>query len=374
MPNGFSKTEIVEIDVSVAHPPTAPLVIDDYTLSKVLKYRTKMLWYFILNRDSLYKTWRIPKAHKKTRIIHEPQKQMKIALRNLNRRLLNPLQEPLGEHVAAYRKAHSIKMAVAQHVRPCPVCDALPAGQSPKKHDCPKYGTFIKIDLKDFFHSTKKSWVRKCFRHLGYSHYVSDLIANLTTINLGRDGERRKDGVPQGSPASGAVCNLVANDRLDPAIQAFLAGQNAAENLTAPWEWRYTRYSDDLIITCGKLLPKAHRVAIVKGLKNAIRDCGYRVNPKKVKAPHSYFRKRILGVVINRKINLPKEEYRKMRALVHNCKKHGFDSQYKKAGKKNAAHLVDYLQGKLGYMEFICPEKGGRLMAEFQEARMEWAA
>ena len=98
------------------------------------------------------------------------------------------------------------------------------------------------------------------------------------------------------------------------------------------------------------------------------------MNPKKVKAPHSYFRKRILGIVINRKMNLPKEEYRKMRAIVHNCKKHGFDSQYKKAGKKSAAQLVDYLQGKLGYMEFICPEKGGKLMAAFQEARMEWAA
>jgi hypothetical protein len=297
---------------------------------------------------------------------------MKIALKHLNRSLLNPLQEPLGDHVAAYRKQRSIKTAVMQHIRACPICDGLPKETSPKKHGCPKYGTFIKIDLKDFFHSTKKSWVRNCFKNLGYSHYVSDLLANLTTVSIGPDGTRKKDVVPQGSPASGAVCNLVADQRLDGAIKSYLSELNGLRRLQAPWDWRYTRYSDDLIITCGELLPAEDRAPIVKRLRKIIHECGYRVNAKKIRTPHSYFRKRVLGIVINRKMNIPKEEYRKLRAILCNSRKHGLHSQFKKAGKKTPIALMDYLQGKIGFVQFVNPEKGNKLMAEFQEAKPLW--
>lgn len=371
MPVGFSRSSLTELIIPESFP--GPAIIDDYTLANLLGYRTKTLWYLILNRNDQYKTWLIPKAHNKSRLIHAPQKTMKIALKHLNKKLLNPLQEPLGEHVTAYRKQRSIKTAVAQHIRPCAICDGAPAAETPKRHDCPKYGTLIKIDLKDFFHSTKKSWVRKCFKELGYTHYVSDLIANLTTISLGQEGTRKKDVIPQGSPASGAICNLVANQRMDGVIQGFLEELNLVARLTAPWEWRYTRYSDDLILTCGKMVSREERTAIVKTLRELIQTCGYKVNPKKIRTPHSYFRKRILGIVINRKMNIPKEEYRKLRAIVHNCQKWGFDSQYKKAGKKNAQALMDYLQGRIGFVQFINPEKGAKLMAVFEEAKT-WAA
>lgn len=297
---------------------------------------------------------------------------MKRALKLLNKRLLNPLQEPLGDHVSAYRKQRSIRTAVMQHLRPCPICDSFPNAVSPKKHDCPKYGTFIKIDLKDFFHSTKKSWVRNCFKEIGYSHYVSDLLSNLTTVSIGPDGTRKKDVIPQGSPASGAICNLVADRRLDGAIKSYLAELDLTAGLTPPWNWCYTRYSDDLIITCGKLLSQEDRTAIVYRLRGIIRECGYRVNAKKVRTPHSYFRKRVLGIVINKKLNIPKEEYRKLRAIITNASRHGLSSQHKKAGKKTPQALMDYLQGRIGFVQFINPEKGNKLMVAFQEAKPAW--
>lgn len=372
MPVGFGQTSITRISVDKNAP--TPALIDDYTLANLLSYRTKTLWHLILHRNTLYKSWVIPKAHNKSRLIHAPQGSMKRALKNLNKRLLNPLQEPLGEHVAAYRVQHSIKTAVERHIRPCPLCDTAEKGMSPKKHGCPKYGTLIKLDLKDFFHSTKKSWVRNCFKDLGYTHYVSDLLSNLTTVSIGAEGTRKKDVIPQGSPASGAICNLVADHRLDGAINGYLEGLNAANALQAPWDWRYTRYSDDLIITCGELLEPNVRKAVVSCLRMIIHECGYRVNPKKIRTPHSYFRKRILGIVINRKMNIAKEEYRKLRAIVHNCQKHGFNTQFERAGKKNAVALIDYLQGKIGFVQFVNPEKGDKLMASFKAAKAEWEA
>jgi RNA-directed DNA polymerase len=356
MPVGFGQTSITQIEIPDFQP--SPAVVDDYTLSTLLRYKTRTLWHLILHRNELYKSWVIPKAHNKSRLIHAPQGNMKLALRNLNRHMLNPLQEPLGEHVSAYRKERSIKTAVMQHIRACPIC--------------PKYGTFIKIDLKDFFHSTKKSWVRDCFKKLGYTHYVSDLISNLTTVSLGPEGTRKKDVIPQGSPASGAICNLVADQRLDGDINSYLAELNQAGHLQAPWDWRYSRYSDDLIFTCGELLSKEAKSEVVSRLRYIIHSCGYRVNPKKIRTPHSYFRKKVLGIVINRKPNIPKEDYRKLRAIVHNCNTRGFDTQYEKAGKKNVAALMDYLQGKIGFVQFVNPEKGAKLMLEFQTAKANW--
>lgn len=372
MPSGFSRSSLTRLTLPDRF--SGPALIDDYTLASLMRYRTKTLWYLLLNRNDMYTSWLIPKAHNKSRLIHAPQKTMKIALRNLNRYLLNPLQEPLGDHVAAYRKQRSIKTAVEQHIRPCPICDTAAAAETPKKHDCPKYGTLVKIDLKDFFHSTKKSWVRRCFKNLGYTHYVSDLIANLTTVSMGEAGTRKKDVVPQGSPASGAICNLVANQRLDHVIQDYLKELNTAGGLQSPWEWRYTRYSDDIILTCGKLVPRDVRNTIVRKLRELIRTCGYRVNPKKVKTPHSYYRKRVLGIVINRKMNVPKEEYKKLRAIVHNCAVHGFESQCKKAGKQSPQALMSYLRGRIGFVQFVNPEKGFKLMTDFEKAMERWVA
>lgn len=370
MPYGFSQNSLTRLDISLN--PAGPGVIDDYTLATLLKFRTKTLWYLILNRQDLYRVRTIPKAHHKVRVIHAPQKTLKYALKNLNRNLLNPLQEPLGDHVAAYRKYRSIKTAVEQHVRPCSLCDTAGNAKTPKRHACPKYGTLIKIDLKDFFHSTKKTWVRKCFKKLGYSHYVSDLIANLTTVSIAKKGERAKDIVPQGSPASGAICNLVANQRMDHKIQHFLEDLNRTGGLQPPWDWRYTRYSDDLILSCGKMISPEERKEIVRNLKQLIHTCGYRVNSKKIRTPHSYYRKRVLGIVINRKMNIPKEEYRNLRALVHNCQTAGFNSQYKRAGKKGPEALRDYIRGRIGFVTFVNPEKGTRLMTSFKQAEEKW--
>ena len=370
MPVGFKQTSITQIDIP-DKLPNIP-ILDDYTLASLLGSRTKTLWYHILYRNDLYKVFTIPKANGGARLIHAPQNSIKRMLKKLNARLLNPLQEDLGKHVAAYRKQHSIRDAVAQHIRPCPICDSLPINITPKKHDCPKYGTLIKIDLKDFFHSTHKSWVCRYFSDTGYTPQVSDLLSNLTTVSVGPEGTRKKDVVPQGSPTSGAICNLVANQRLDRSIQGYLRVLNVPGKYDPPWDWRYMRYSDDLIITCGHLIPREERNRIVNKLRYVIHDCGYRVNPKKVRATHSFYRKRVLGVVINKKMNIPREDYRKLRAIVHNCNTYGFDTQYEKAGKKNAGELMSYLQGRIGYVQFINPQKGDQLMSTFLTAKTKW--
>ena len=81
MPVGFGQTSITRIRVEQKLP--TPALLDDYTLATLLRYRAKTLWYLILHRNDLYKSWTIPKAHNKSRVIHAPQGSMKRALKNL---------------------------------------------------------------------------------------------------------------------------------------------------------------------------------------------------------------------------------------------------------------------------------------------------
>jgi hypothetical protein len=66
--------------------------------------------------------------------------------------------------------------------------------------------------------------------------------------------------------------------------------------------------------------------------------------------------------------NIGKEEYLRLRAIIHNCLVQGFDTQFQRAGKENVAQLQDYLQGKANYIKQINPEKGARLLHELNVA------
>ena len=72
--------------------------------------------------------------------------------------------------------------------------------------------------------------VRHYFTSIGYNHDVAGLLANLLTVtdfpNPNYKQQVKKappgtwvpevfSGVPQGSPASGAICNLVADMLID---------------------------------------------------------------------------------------------------------------------------------------------------------------
>ena len=82
----------------------------------------------------------------------------------------------------------------------------------------------------------------------------------------------------------------------------------------------------------------------------------------------SYYRKHLLGMVFNDHPNYAQNEYRKLRAIVHNCKTKGFDSQYERAGKESAHKLKDWLKGTILWIQQINPAKAKRLMADFEMA------
>lgn len=372
---GYTSVDTIEIpDIE-----KGLFIPDDCSLAFHLGFKNRVFWYAINCREDMYKVYAIPKRRGGKRLIHAPNPMMKTLLRQAHFRLLVPLQEELGAHVTAYRKGHSTKQAVAQHIPKCPVCDGAKIDETPPHHKCPRKGTYINLDLQDFFPNTRRSWIRNYFKELGYSHFVAGLIAQLLTVNMPnprygtkfeREGERKYiSGVPQGSPASGAICNIIADWKLDKNIIGYMDELNTRHNITDPeWQWKYTRYSDDLAFTCGKNLPIVIKEQIAKRLVNICNQSGYRVNKRKTRITNTFYRKQLLGIVFNVHPNIAKDEYLKLRALIHNCLVQGFDTQYKKAGKENIEELITWVTGKANYVYQINPDRGARLLHELKVA------
>lgn len=377
---GFSTTSIDVIELPTEIPPDMPYTIDDCSLAFHLGFKNKVMWYILQDTSKHYNVIHIPKRTTGKRIIHAPSDMMKTLLQRLHVKYLVPMQNKLGPHVTAYRKNLSAKDAVLQHIPPCEICDNAPKGKTPTKHECPKRGIFIKMDLKDFFPTTTRAWIRNYFKSIGYSHTVAGLLAGLLIVHDIPNPQYRKlkkqridvpqffTGVPQGSPASGAICNLVADQRLDQPILHYLESLNERYALDGDWKWRYTRYSDDLSFTCGITPPKEERKNIVQELRQIIKNSRYQVNGKKTRIAHSYHRKALLGMVFNDKPNYTKVNYFKLRAIVHNCVTYGFDTQYERACQPDSETMIAWLRGTLNWVNQINPDRGSKLLEEFHTA------
>jgi hypothetical protein len=102
-------------------------------------------------------------------------------------------------------------------------------------------------------------------------------------------------------------------------------------------------------------------------MEQIIHEAGYRVNKRKTRMSYGYYRKSLLGMVFNQKANYSKQDYLWMRAMIHNCAVHGFDSQYKKANQFSTDAMITWLRGKINWINQINPDKGEKLLREFAD-------
>lgn len=362
-----------------------PLLLDDVTLSFFTGFRTKVLWYFIRNTDDCYDKHYIPKASGGKRLIHSPKPPIKFFLNRLRKKLLVPLCGELGEHVVAYRIGQGARRAAELHMHPCATCAQLDtehtcsygaetytkedgslayrinkgdpdckACATLPKHECARRGTKIKIDLKDFFNSTKPRWIRDYFQNeVGYNRAVSGLLASVMTASI-KDDRR---GVPQGAPTSGDICNLVANARLDRPILDKLEGSG----------WVYTRYADDLYFSHPNKIDHDVSRLFLQEIYALIKQSGWRVNYAKLEVQQPGRHQRLLGMTINQKINVQRNQFERVRTIVHRCYKDGF-AVGASVAKIEEAKLRSWIRGQISWFEAINPAKGARIEAVYKAA------
>jgi retron-type reverse transcriptase len=155
----------------------------------------------------------------------------------------------------------------------------------------------IRLDVVDFFPSTRSDRLETYFRRIGWNAEVAAQLVRLTT---------HEGGLPQGAPTSPRLSNLV-NHLLD----AQLTG------LAGKLRGRYTRYADDITFSFPKDYPSRMR-GLIQRATGLVKMTGYSVHRgKKRSIRRRHQRQVVTGLVVNVRPQLPRTLRRRLRAVAH---------------------------------------------------------
>jgi hypothetical protein len=162
--------------------------------------------------------------------------------------------------------------------------------------------------------------------------------------------------LPQGAPTSPALANLFAYR-----VDCRLSGLAQAVGVT------YTRYADDLAFSGGEALDRrverfATHVATI------LMEEGFTVHHRKTRIMRQGVRQYLAGLVANERVNVVRADFDRLKATLTNCVRLGPESQNREAHPRFRAHL----EGRVGFVEMVNPEKGRRLRAILDQ--IEWRA
>jgi RNA-directed DNA polymerase len=224
--------------------------------------------------SSSYKFHRIPKRDGTMRIIAEPVPELK------------------------WKQKGILRWLTARGIRPSSYAHGFVTGRSTATNARLHVGkkVVIKIDLKDFFGSTKSKQVIASLMKAGVPSDTAKDIANTCTLN---------GYLPQGAPTSPFLANIAVIG-----MDVRLAG------LAEKYDARYSRYADDCVFSSDN--PKLNE--ILPAVKFVVQQYGYRLNDKKTRVMRSGCRQIVTGIVVNRKVNIPRRLKRNIRAGLHNVK------------------------------------------------------
>ena len=329
--SSFKETRVDVVEFPLELPHGLPLAIDDMSLALHLGIRNSTLWWMIHDKEKMYKKFRLPKRGRSGRYrdIHDPVAALKNTQKNILVHFLSPI--PVLAHIGAYIPKRSCRDTAVQHV-----------GK----------GVIVSLDIKDFFPSVRRSMIKHYLhRDIGYGYRVASLLAELMTYS---------NFVPQGAPTSGLIANLVAHERFDRRILQDIQRLDP--------QWTYTRYSDDIDLSHPKVQGPDRLNTVIALVRNAVEIAGFELNHSKTKIEPRWKRQKVLGMVVNEKVNIPRYEYMRVRSIIHNCLIDGFENQHQRAGMHSVAGLKSHLHGKLAFFKQVDPIKAQRLKDQFDLA------
>lgn len=292
-----------------------------------------MLTYIVyqLPTDKKYTEFEIPKKGGGSRRISAPVQK----LRALQRALAEMLDEfdaelrarevkKRGALAHGFRRGHSI------------VTNAAP-------HRSQRF--VLNLDLKDFFPSINFGRVR------GFFLKNHDFLLHPTVATTIAQIACHGPGLPQGAPSSPTISNLIAHI-LDVRL-ARLAGSNGCV---------YSRYADDLTFSShAKSFPAdiAFQVGdenewvLSNELQDAIKACGFSVNPKKTRMQCRANRQLVTGLTVNAKVNIRTEYYRDARAACDHLFSKGSCFKTNRISGQQEPLSIAALEGRLNHIQYV---------------------
>jgi retron-type reverse transcriptase len=130
----------------------------------------------------------------------------------------------------------------------------------------------------------------------------------------------------------------------------------------------YTRYADDLTFS----FKQAEGLNLGRfrwWVDQVCHQEGFTINQDKFRVIRDSQRQVVTGIVVNDKLQVPRELRRELRAILHNIEKTSMEEQAKRHPKfqGNAGAFKQYLRGIAAYLNMVQPEHGAALLKRVNE-------
>lgn len=170
----------------------------------------------------------------------------------------------------------------------------------------------VAMDIYNFFNSIDAKLVKRTLEFIIENNNSID-TSQYRTIDLKLlvDLLTYKGSIPQGASTSPQISNLVM-------LKADKVLSGVAKNIDSS-NCVVTRYADDIVFSTAPE-PVNFVGMVLKGTREVLRTYGFSLNNKKIRVMRKHRRQKVLGIVVNEKVNIPRDQRRKFRAKLHNLK------------------------------------------------------
>jgi len=291
-----------------------PIIYDQEHLAQLVGYEYDYLLRVSNSCETFYRKFKIPKKRNGFRTIVEPLPSLKEIQRWILDNILYSC--PVSRFAKGFVKDRSTKENARFH-----------RGQK----------MVLTVDIKDFFGSIKAGKIYRFYENLGYCSSVTYLLTELCVY---------RRALPQGAPTSPALSNLIAFR-----IDARLSGYSLKHKI------RYTRYADDLTFS-----GEFNCNSLIGFIRKVLADEKLVLNENKTRLMLPHRRQEVTGIVINKKIQSPREMRRKLRFEIYYIDKYGLDSHLAHA-KITKTNYLQHLRGIAHYILFLNAKDNDALRA-----------
>ena len=335
--------------------------------AKIVGFKNKKnLLYVLYGLDKKYTRFTITKKSGGSRTIQAPDKRLKRPQRQLSNFLYEIIRQAADGTADDFRKGSldsrqicSRKNTVAYGFQKSYFASGE-SGQNKKqvKHIFNIYAHaknhknkrwVFNFDIQDFFATINFGRVRGFFKK--NKNFKLNKVATLVAQLACYDNQ-----LPQGSPCSPVISNLVAS-YLDDMLFS----------LAKKYKLTYSRYADDITFSTNRLrfpapvacqIENSNKYKAGPRLQKTISKCGFKINPSKTRMQCRSSRQTVTGLIVNQKVNIKNEYYKACRAMCHSLFTKGeFYVENKKIqlgdDKKSLHEGLKVLEGMLNYIFYI---------------------
>ncbi|WP_237580127.1 reverse transcriptase domain-containing protein [Candidatus Enterococcus huntleyi] len=293
------------------------IFFEEFDISK--RSMTHLL--YVKGTDSFYESFEIPKKNGGFRNIDAPKGKLKYVQKRLAEILWETQIDVWKKYANTYEyNLYQKNLKDGIRYRVPMISHAFEVNKSimtnAKIHRNKKF--IINVDLKDFFKSFHFGRVKGFFeknKDFKVPTEVAVIIAQLSCY---------KGVLPQGAPSSPIITNLICQ------IMDYRIMQ-----LAKRFKLNYTRYADDLTFSTNNVQIVNEYQTFLKKLEKKIVKAGFEINEDKTRLQFNNSRQTVTGLIVNKKLNVPREYYKDTRAMANTLYKTGSFDVNERTGSIN---------------------------------------